>query len=409
MVLQALIEMKFLPTIVMSLTALAITAWADSWYKWRGPSGNGISSEVVPGEDGWPEGDLEILWKSNVGIGFSSPVSRGGRLFVSGNQNDRDTFYCLNSETGKTVWKHTYDSEIWSYLYDGGPNATATIGGKHVLVLGRHGHLFCFQATDGKIIWKVHLHEDLGMKKPSWGFTSAPLIQGDRLYLNAGTHGLALDKYTGQVIWQTGKQDGAYAVPEPVVLGDTPALIVFGPSSCAAVATADGKLLWETPWKTKYKVNAAQPIIHADQMFLSSAYGFGCALFGLSAGGAAEVWRNKAMENHFNSCVLLAGHLYGVSGTTADKCLLKCLSWKTGETKWVQKGIGLGSVIAAGDQLVVLSDRGELIFAKASAEGFAPSYRTQILGGKCWTPPAISDGHLYARNARGDVVAVKLP
>ena len=396
--------MKFLPFLLFAI----LTASAEPWYKWRGPSGNGISNESIPSSGAWPEGELKPLWKTNVGTGFSSPVVRDGRLFISGNQNDRDTFYCLDMKTGKTIWKHTYASETWPYLYDGGPNATATIDGDHVFVLGRHGHLFCFRSADGKEVWKIDLHQDLDHKKPSWGFTSAPLVDGDRLYLNAGTHGLALEKATGKVLWQTGNEDAAYATPEPVQLGDSKALIVFGPVSCAAVTT-EGKRLWETPWKAKYKVNAAQPIIHESKMFLSSAYGFGCALFRIDDRGTTEVWRNKAMENHFGTCILLGGHLYGVSGTTADKCLLKCISWDTGETLWEEKGVGMGSVLAAKDQLVVLSDRGELIFAPASPKKFKPTYRTQILGGKCWTPPAISEGHAYARNSRGDLVAVKLP
>jgi outer membrane protein assembly factor BamB len=344
-----------------------------------------------------------------VGTGFSSPVVRDGRLFVSGNQNDRDTIFCLDVASGATVWKYTYASEVWPYLYDGGPNATATIDGDRVFALGRHGDLFCLSAADGSVVWKADIHKDLGMAKPSWGFTSAPLVQGEHLFLNAGTHGLALEKATGKVVWQTGKGDGGYATPEPVQLGNEKALVIFGPASCSAVRAADGTALWETPWETKYKVNAAQPIIQGNQMFLSSAYGFGCALFNIDASGAKEVWRNAAMENHFNTCVLLDGHLYGVSGTSEDKCVLKCLSWKTGETLWEEKGVGMGSLIASKGQLIVLSDRGELIFAPASPKGFKADYRTQILGGKCWTPPAISGGHLYARNSKGDIVAVKLP
>lgn len=402
---------RFHSAALVSMVAIGMTdgLGAESWYKWRGPAGDGIAIAKVPQSGDWPEDALEVLWKNSVGIGFSSPVVQDGRVFLSGNQNDRDTIFCLDADSGKMVWKHTYASEKWPNLYDGGPNASATIDGDEVFGLGRHGHLFCFAADDGKILWQVDLHQDLGLAKPSWGFTSAPLVAGDLLYLNAGSHGLALEKKTGKVRWRTGSGDGAYATPEPIQLGGKEALVVFGPASCSAVRAKDGKLLWEVPWKTKYKVNAAQPIIRDDRMFLSSAYGFGSALLAIDAGGAKEVWRNKAMENHFNTCVLLDGYLYGVSGTTADKCLLKCISWDTGETQWEEKGVGMGSLVAAGKHLVVLSDRGELIFAEASPSGFEPAYRSQILGGKCWTPPAISGGRVYARNAKGDVVAVNLP
>lgn len=397
------------PFLFALFVSLTLSLSAEPWYKWRGPSGDGISQETVPSGGAWPEDSLKPLWKNNVGTGFSSPVVSDGRLFVTGNANDRDTVYCLNIKNGKTLWKHTYDSETWPYLYDGGPNATATIDGEDVYVLGRHGHFFKFEAATGKIQWQIDFHQDLKFKKPSWGFTSAPLVSEDRLYLNVGTHGVALDKGTGKLLWQSGDEEAAYATPEPIQLGETHALVVFGPESCSAVVAETGKALWEIPWKTKYKVNAAQPIISGNEMFLSSAYGFGCALFTIDAEGAKEVWRNKAMENHFNTCVHIGDHLYGISGTTSDKSVLKCIAWKTGETLWEQKGVGMGSVIAAKDQLIVLSERGELLFAPASPTAFKASYRTQVLGGKCWTPPSISNGHLYARNSRGDVVAVKLP
>lgn len=395
--------------------SLALVVWcplmgvkADDWPKWRGPAGTGISAETIA-PDGWGDRELKRLWKTNVGIGFSSAVVKDGRLFISGNQSDTDTIYCLDAKTGKTLWKHSYESEVWPYLYEGGTNATATVDGGRVYVLGRHGPLFAFDAETGNQLWAVDLHKDLGLEKPSWGFTSAPLVDGAHLYLNAGTHGLALEAATGEVVWKTGTGDAAYAVPEPFRAEGKDGLIVFGMDSVAAVGKEDGEVWWTYPWKTKFKVNAAQPILSDNQLFLSSAYGFGCALLEIDARGAREVWRNTSMQNHFNSCLLIDGHLYGVDGTDASKATLKCLDWKSGEVRWTEKGFGLGSLIAARDWLIVLGDKGELVFAKASPEAFTPAHRAQVLGGKCWTPPTLANGVVYGRNADGDLVAFAIP
>lgn len=381
---------------------------ADDWPRWRGPSGTGISAEAIS-PDAWSDRDLKPRWKTNVGIGFSSAVVKDGRLFISGNQSDKDTFYCVDATTGKTLWKHSYESEVWPYLYEGGPNATATIDGARVYTVGRHGPLFAFNTETGELLWEVDLHEDLGLKKPSWGFTSAPLVDGPNLYLNAGTHGLALNATTGEVVWKTGTGDAAYAVPEPFTAGGKEGLIVFGMDSVAAVGKADGDVWWTHPWETKFKVNAAQPIISGNQMFLSSAYGFGCALFHIDGEGAREIWRNTSMQNHFSSCLLIDGHLYGVDGTDASKATLRCLDWKTGEVLWTEKGFGLGSLIAAREWLIVLGDRGELVFARASPTAFTPVHRAQVLGGKCWTPPTLANGLIYCRNAAGDLACFALP
>jgi hypothetical protein len=53
-----------------------------------------------------------------------------------------------------------------------------------------------------------------------------------------------------------------------------------------------------------------------------------------------------------------------------------------------------------------MTERGELQVGLASPEGFKPTARAQVLGGKCWTVPVLANGRIYARNARGDVVCV---
>jgi len=58
--------------------------------------------------------------------------------------------------------------------------------------------------------------------------------------------------------------------------------------------------------------------------------------------------------------------------------------------------------------LLVLSEKGELVLADASPDGFKPVARAQVLGGVCWTPPALANGLLYVRNAKGDLICLDL-
>ena len=76
--------------------------------------------------------------------------------------------------------------------------------------------------------------------------------------------------------------------------------------------------------------------------------------------------------------------------------------------KWTDKASGNGTLIIADGKLLVLSEKGELIIAEASTIAFKPESRAQILGGKCWTAPALANGKLYARNAKGDLVCVEV-
>ena len=145
-----------------------------------------------------------------------------------------------------------------------------------------------------------------------------------------------------------------------------------------------------------------------DRVFISS-FDQGGAVLQFDAHGAKEVWRNQNMANHFNSCVLLNGFLYGVHGNTdRPPGEFRCVDFGSGELKWSNPASGFGSVLAADGKLIVLSDKGELLVAKASPAGFEPMARAQVLGGKCWTTPVLANGRLFCRNVQGVLVALDL-
>jgi outer membrane protein assembly factor BamB len=168
-----------------------------------------------------------------------------------------------------------------------------------------------------------------------------------------------------------------------------------------ALSVADGKELWRFPWKTQYDVNPTDPILSGNKVFISSGYNHGAGLFDVGSSPPKKVWENKNMRNHMNSCVLWKGHVYGL-----DENQLRCLVFDTGEVKWTDKVTGKGSLMLADGKLIVLSEKGELLVADASPDGFKPIARAQVLGGKCWTTPVLANGKIYCRNAAGDVVCV---
>jgi outer membrane protein assembly factor BamB len=180
-----------------------------------------------------------------------------------------------------------------------------------------------------------------------------------------------------------------------------PYLAVFNASGVVFHHLADGKELWRYPWKTAHDVNAAMPVIQGDRVFISSGYNTGAAMLQSSKDNAL-LWKTGDMKNHFNSSVLWNGYLYGF-----DESELVCLDWNTGRKMWNQGRLGKGSLIVSDGKLIILSERGELVIAEASPEGYKEISRNQILSGKCWTMPALANGRIYARNAAGNLVCVK--
>jgi outer membrane protein assembly factor BamB len=153
----------------------------------------------------------EQIWKASIGTGYTSMAIAGGLVFVSGNKNNEDTLYALDSKSGKTVWTFSYPQELTPNLYEGGPNATPTVVDGKVYILAKDGFAACLEAKAGKVIWKKNVAKEAGAKKPSWGFSGSPTILGRALFLNVGSHGLALEAATGNVVWKSGGEPAGYA------------------------------------------------------------------------------------------------------------------------------------------------------------------------------------------------------
>src|SRR5262249_44191826 len=87
---------------------------------------------------------------------------------------------------------------------------------------------------------------------------------------------------------------------------------------------------------------------------------------------------------------------------------LKCLDWKTGEIKWAEPAMGQGGIAMADGKLIIISEKGELVIAPATPDGFTPLARAQVLTGPCWPTPVLANGRLYCRSNKGDVVCLDL-
>ncbi|MBI3881683.1 MAG: PQQ-binding-like beta-propeller repeat protein [Verrucomicrobia bacterium] len=398
------------PKIFFLLAALAActgSIHAADWPYWRGPQRNGVSAETgVP--EKFPAGGPAIAWQAKVGLGFSSFVVAKGRAFTMGHAAGKDTVFAFDATTGKALWKHSYPADLGDKFFEGGTTGTPTVDGERVFTLSRWGDVFCLEAASGKIVWSKRVQDETNVRIPDWGFAGAPLAHENLLVLNVGEAGLALDKATGKIIWQSADENAGYSTPLPVKRGNDWLALLGTGAGYVAVNLRDGKEAWRIKWLTEYGVNASDPIVDGDKIFLCTGYGKGGALFELGADGPKQIWKTKMFHTQLNGAVLFQGHLYGADGDTTEKASLKCLDFATGAEKWSQPRFGSGSVIVADGKLIALGGTGELTIAPASPDGFQPTARAQVLGGKCWTAPVLANGLLYCRNGRGDVAVVDL-
>ncbi len=394
------------------LVSLAFQCVASDWPQYRGSWHDGISRETEL-EQEWPVGQPTQVWKTSVGVGFSGMSVANGRVYTVGSDGQRkggkDTVYCLDETTGKEVWRFSYAQDLDPKYYDGGPGATPTVSNGTVFTVGRHGLVHALDAASGKVVWARDVAKELGLARPDWGFNGSAIVQGDALFLNAGTSGIALDSKTGKARWVSGKEECGYGTPVPFQQGGRPLLLMFGAKHVHAVEPGTGNEAWRLPWKTDWNVNASDPVVVRDRMFVSSGYGTGCAVYDLASSMPRRIWTSKEIRAQMASVIVIGNHVYGVDGQGGDKdSRLKCVELETGILKWASPMAETGNLAAVGQRLLWLTGSGELVVVQAVPDGYREIARAQVSGGKHWTAPVIANGRLLVRNARGDVVCLDI-
>jgi outer membrane protein assembly factor BamB len=210
------------------------------------------------------------------------------------------------------------------------------------------------------------------------------------------------------VVWKSGLGASGYATAVPFDYKGRHLVALFSSRELVALDPQSGEVAWRHPWKTTDDINAADPVILGDRMLISSGDNRGGALLQLTGGAPGVLWENKNLRAQFTPPVVLGGFIYGLDGNAGENATLRCIDPAGGGVKWTGPVVGTGGILAANGRLVVLSDKGELLLVDASPAGFKVLSRVQILGGKCWTNPALSNGRLYARNAKGTLVCYDL-
>lgn len=383
--------------------------YGRDWARWRGPDGNG----KIPYADWNPMAlteEPEVLWEIKIGNGYSSIAVKNGLLYTMGNANKEDTVYCLDAETGDEVWTYSYSAFAGEYP---GPRATPTVDDGRLYTISRYGNLYCFDAANGKVVWNVDIRKDFGCGTPSWGFTGSPVVVDNLLILNAGKAGLALRKKNGKEVWSSESgTTGGYATPVIFEHEGELYAAIFGQKALYLINVRSGDQLASYEWITSNYVNAADPLVIGKRFFISSNYGKGSAMLELKGNRLESIWQIKDMESHFSSPVLINGYIYGHDGdvNNAPSGDLVCVDEQTGDIQWEQN-LGVVSLIAIGDTLIIMDGTGSIIMAEATPTAYSEIASSLVLTfgaytPKSWTPPVFANGRIYCRNMVGQLMAI---
>jgi outer membrane protein assembly factor BamB len=390
---------------LISLFTFSSIASAADWPNWRGPHHTGISDET-DWSDQFPATGPTVLWKANVGIGFSSFSVAAGHVYTAGWADNADTLFCLDPNTGKTLWKHSYPAELGDKYFEGGPSATAAVEDGKVYFNSRWGDVFCLDAATGKVIWSTNIPKEAKCQIPDWGFGGSPLIYKNLIVLNMCEAGCALEKSTGKIVWKSGKKDAGYSTPFPIEFNGQPIGLIGSGASYLAFNLETGKELWRVKWLTQGGINVADPLVSADKAMISAGYGKGSELLQMTSADPKVIWKNREIGTHISPGVLLGHYVYADAGQASEGGPLVCLDFDTGKQKWEYPNVGTGGLIVANNKLIAMSEHGKILIGPATPTEFKPTAEAQILGGKTWTPPVLSNARIYVRNAQGNVVCL---
>ena len=388
--------------VLFVLLLVSLNVSAADWPNWLGPNFDGTTTDK--GFDpAFGKGGVDIKWTKDLGVGFTGVTIADGKAYTAGWKDGNTTFFCFDAKTGQKVWSHTFPTKKYDNLNVGGPRGTAAVTDGKVYHMAGGGEMFCYDAAKGDIIWEKNLAKEYGVKVPRWGFSGSPLILGDTVYLDIGKI-VALNKTDGKEQWATKDYGPSYSTPALMTFKGKDYLVVFPATGLYVIERDGGKEVAHKPWKTSYDVHAATPVVIKDKfIFMSSDYNVGCALLEFTGKGVNTVWENKNLKNQMCTSVFHQGHLYGF-----DSAKLTCINAETGKQMWSQRGLGKGTVILAGETLVILSDKGEVLTAPATPDAFRPVTKTKVIDGDStiWTSPSLANNLLYVRGSRGKLVCI---
>ncbi|HKQ38511.1 MAG TPA: PQQ-binding-like beta-propeller repeat protein [Verrucomicrobiae bacterium] len=353
----------------------------------------------------WPKEGPTVLWQMKVGEGFSGPVIAEGRLILFHRIDDTERLDCVEARTGKAVWHYEYSTAYQDDFSRGnGPRATPAIAEGRVFAFGPAGILTCLNFTNGSKLWSLDTQKEFRTDKGFFGMACSPLVEGRVLLMNIGGKGadiVAFDVASGKVLWKAGDDEASYSSPVAVTINGKRYVLFLTRKFLTALDPSTGKTYFNFPWQPAIhaSVSAATPLVVGDLVFISASYGAGAAVLKFKESGPEKLWSgDDILSNHYATSVHHDGFLYGFDGRQEQGCNLRCAELKTGKVRWSLDRFGAGTVTLAANELLVLTEKGELIAAPANPAEFKPVVRAQILPYGVRAYPAIADGLFYARS-----------
>jgi len=403
---------------VLMLASISATLSAADWNQWRGNRRNGIAGDSPALLSSLPDTGLKPVWKSEfIGSGkndggWGSPVvvnsdgEAGQRVYLFTHQRVRirdvprkkfpwlspekrvgmtdqeyreyeisrrnedefiassfvfrESIYCLDGETGKTLWKNELKSAYTRFPQSGSPTV---VDGK-LYILGAGRQVRCLDALSGRNLWKFKLP---GEFRDEFWQSSLIVENGLAVFLCGRLYALSVKD--GSIVWQGDPKTTNGSHASPVLwknAGTTYVVSTVGRGETACFQLETGR----EAWRIKSEAGVATPVISGDRLITygnSRKKGLRCFL--MSAQNAEHVWTFHGCQDKGSSPVVVGNYVF-VQGEKR----LACVNLTSGESEWMTT-LDLGrpqyTSLVAADSKVYYALEGLLCF-EASPDRFKP-------------------------------------
>jgi outer membrane protein assembly factor BamB len=390
------------------LTALVLlggrTASAQDWPAFRGPGGQGHSAERdLPLE--WDE-TRNVAWKTPLpGLGWSSPVVAGGRVWITTAIEQRGVslrLMAFDMATGREAVNvevfHLTGARREINPKNSWASPTPIVDGDRVYVhFGADGTAAL--STDGTVIWKQRFEY-----QSQHGAGGSPVLHGGLLIFNCdgsdAAFVVALDKNTGKVKWKTNRRypaDQAYTTPLVIRVGDRDQLISVGAFRATAYDPLTGKEIWRVSYSDGFS-NVPRPIFGHGLVFIATGFQQP-AMLAVRPDGAGDVtkshvaWKLTRGAPLTPSPIIVGDEFYMVN----DGGIVSCLDARTGTVIWQQRlgGSYSASPVFADGRIYFLAEQGVTTVIAPGKE--FRRLATNTLDGGLLASMAVSNGSLFLR------------
>lgn len=385
---------------------------AGDWPEFRGPAGNGVVDQVdLPVR--WNEAE-NILWFAKTkGLGWSSPVTDKGRIYITSSSEQGDggqqlQLVCMDAANGKELFAKTIFAQ---------PNDAPKIHNKNshaspspLINQGRIYVHFGHQGTactdlDGNLIWQ----NQKNAYPPTHGNGGSPIVADGKLVLTCDGGDrpctLALDLATGNEVWRTARDVDAertfsFCTPQLIQVNGQSQIISPGSNIVQALSPADGSVIWFMRYDG-YSV-VPRPIYADGTVFVCTGYNTP-KLLAIDASGKGDVTKTHLKWSYGTSVpatpsILKVGDQIVMA---SDNGIASGIDMRTGKEVWRKRlgGNYSASPLATGDRVYFQSESGESLVLKVGQT--AEEISRNKLPGRIFASYSVIDRDLLVRSEEG--------